>query len=106
MSTYMHARRRLADADARALRRDAGAQVRRGVVFPFPTELEHLSLREIAATSGVPVKTVFRWRAEGLSLWQADRLAIAWGTHPCLWWPEWWDLAALETEQLGLWEAV
>lgn len=31
-----------------------------------------------------------RWRARGLTVWQADRVAVVLGCHPCEMWPSWW----------------
>ncbi len=45
---------------------------------------------ELADVFGVDDRTVRRWRAQGLSIEQADRLAIAAGLHPAIvWGPEW-----------------
>lgn len=48
----------------------------------------------IAARLGVSTRTVWRWRASGLTAHQADRAAIAAGWHPGSIWDTWWSTAA------------
>lgn len=40
--------------------------------------------------------TVYRWQREGLSVYQADRVAIRLGLHPVLIWPQWLDVHSEE----------
>ena len=65
--------------------------------FPF-ADLEALlgecPTRVIAARLGVSTRTVWRWRAGGLTVDQADRAAIAAGWHPGTVWDTWWSNAA------------
>lgn len=44
-----------------------------------------------AAILEVAARSVHRWMAEGLTPFQADRLAIRVGLHPCDVWPSWFD---------------
>jgi len=46
----------------------------------------------LATMTGVSVRTVWRWRASGLTPLQADRAAVACGLHPGVVWPTWWQL--------------
>ena len=43
----------------------------------------------IADVCGVNRMTVYRWRNQGLSTFQADRAAVAVGFHPLNVWPDW-----------------
>ena len=45
--------------------------------------------RILAERCGVTRRTIHRWKAEGLSVLQADRAAIAMGCHPSVIWPDW-----------------
>lgn len=47
------------------------------------------SVSDFARQAGVSARSVWRWRHHGLDEWRADRLAIAFGFHPCEVWPEW-----------------
>lgn len=46
---------------------------------------------EFALLAGVTTRAVCRWRSNGLSLLQADRLACRLGYNPGSIWPEWFD---------------
>lgn len=46
-------------------------------------------MTEFAAAAGVTRRSAFRYQAEGLSINQADRVAVTVGFHPLLVWPEW-----------------
>lgn len=46
---------------------------------------------ELASATGASVAAVEKWRLRGLSHEQADRLAVRFGWHPILVWPEWLD---------------
>ena len=51
------------------------------------------STRSIAATFGVHKTTARRWLEAGLTLLEADRAAIAVGTHPAVVWGSlWWEM--------------
>jgi hypothetical protein len=43
----------------------------------------------LAQTLGLSERTLYRARLYGLTVWQADRYAIAAGLHPALIWPHW-----------------
>jgi transposase len=55
----------------------------------FPIERLNCNMRVIADTVGVSYRTVQRWQRRGLTIWQADRVACRFGTHPSLIWPDW-----------------
>ena len=68
-----------------------------GIRFPFSdleARLGHCATKVIAARLGVSTRTVWRWRAAGLTADQADRAAIAAGWHPGSIWDTWWSAAA------------
>lgn len=52
------------------------------------TVVEDGSARVFAALCGVDRRVWMRWGAEGISLYAADRAAIALGLHPVLIWAE------------------
>jgi hypothetical protein len=45
---------------------------------------------------GVSPRVVGRWGRAGLTVWEADRAAVACGTHPANVWPDWWALCGDE----------
>lgn len=65
-----------------------------GARYPLH-ELEALigwpTAAELAQATGATVAAVDKWRLRGLSHEQADRLAVHFGWHPILVWPEWID---------------
>lgn len=66
--------------------------------FPLQPLIDHAqpgSLTALATQIGVEPRTIYRWRKTGLSEQQADRAAIAVGSHPALIWPDRWHLACL-----------
>ena len=65
--------------------------------FPFADLEAHLnpeSAASLAQRLGVSARTVWRWRASGLTAVQADRVACACGLHPGVVWTAWWTSAA------------
>lgn len=48
----------------------------------------------LAERASVGRSTVYRWHERGLSEIEADRAAISLRLHPCMIWPEWWELAS------------
>lgn len=48
----------------------------------------------LARRLGVTDRTIWRWKAEGLSDHQADRAACALGRHPVSVWPDWYTQTA------------
>ncbi len=65
--------------------------------FAFDAIEAHLgpaSTATIAMRLGVSARTVWRWRASGLTELQADRVAVAAGLHPGSVWDTWWSTAA------------
>lgn len=49
-------------------------------------------LETLALAVGARRTSVYRWRRNGLSVLQADRIAIALGLHPSTLWPEWYNI--------------
>lgn len=55
-----------------------------------------MSHSDVAALLGLPVsrahayRKLARWRQQGLTVWQADQVAVVLGCHPCELWPSWW----------------
>ena len=48
------------------------------------------SVGRVASVFGVSTNAVRRWHRVGLSVWQADRLAVKrLGVHPAMIWPDW-----------------
>lgn len=47
---------------------------------------------------GVDRAAARRWlerrRLSGLSVWEADQIAVSFGVHPVEWWPEFFEVAA------------
>lgn len=60
---------------------------------PVNTEAGGVTIDTIARTIGVSRRTIHRWINEGVPAEQADRTAIALGTHPACLWPNHWHLA-------------
>ena len=59
----------------------------------FP--LDHVSchnLCDLSRRSGYPLRTIQRWKTNGIPLYSADRLAIRLGVHPANIWPQWTDI--------------
>lgn len=81
------------------VRLDAGPAIRQatlallehqGYAEPNQVDLVHrATLTGVAELVGVSARTVHRWKRDGLSARQADRLAVALGFHPLHLWPEW-----------------
>ena len=51
------------------------------------------AVTDVAAMAGTSERQWRRWRAYGVPLWHADRLAVALGRHPGELWPEYWEAA-------------
>ena len=98
MSVYlMRALRRDAVRQSEMLRRtrqDRGPKPT--VRLPWPWQLADLSMIEVAERSEINRAVLVNWQRRGLTVWQADRLAVSLGRHPAAWWPEWFDLALIE----------
>lgn len=98
MSAYlMRAMRRVAVCESEMLRRtrqDRGPKPT--VRLPWPWQLADLSMIEVAERTKINRAVLVNWQRRGLSVFQADRLAVACGRHPGAWWPEWFDLALAE----------
>ena len=61
-----------------------------------PFDGDHHTTLAVALAVGVTPRSVYRARIHGLTVWQADRYAIAAGLHPALVWDGWFteDAAA------------
>lgn len=61
---------------------------------PLAVEAQAATIETLAQQIGVSRRTVHRWIIHGIPADQADRAAIAIGTHPaCLWPDHWYSLA-------------
>ena len=61
---------------------------------PLAVEAQASTIDTLAQQIGVSRRTVHRWISDGIPADQADRAAIAIGTHPaCLWPDHWYSLA-------------
>ena len=58
---------------------------------PFRTEAAAPSVAALAARVGVARRTIHRWARDGVPVSQADRAAIAIGSHPAYLWPDHWN---------------
>ena len=57
----------------------------------FPLEAVPASnLSELSRRTGYPLRTIQRWRVDGIPYWSADRVAIRLGIHPALIWTDWY----------------
>lgn len=57
---------------------------------PLATEARAETIGSLAQQLGVSRRTVHRWIVDGIPADQADRAAIAIGTHPANLWPNHW----------------
>lgn len=70
---------------------------------PRPFDLQALlkaagaTMLGLAAATGQHARTLHRWAHMGLTVDQADRLAVAVGFHPAEVWPAWWDESAVQS---------
>ncbi|MBN4047629.1 hypothetical protein JYT71_01325 [Acidimicrobiaceae bacterium AH-315-P05] len=60
---------------------------------PLALEIRTSTIETLAIRLGVSRRTVHRWALQGVPAEQADRAAIALGTHPACLWPEQWNAA-------------
>jgi len=63
---------------------------------PLATQARDATIETLAARIGVSRRTVHRWAIQGIPADQADRAAIAIGSHPACLWPKHWNRAYLE----------
>ena len=49
-------------------------------------------LRDIADWCSVTERTLHNWLDDGVPYYSADAAACSLQLHPCLVWPEWWDV--------------
>lgn len=59
---------------------------------PLTAEAQAPTIGTLATRIGVSRRTVHRWINQGIPADQADRAAIAVGTHPACLWPEHWHI--------------
>ncbi len=57
---------------------------------PLAAEARATTIETLAYQLGVSRRTVHRWIIQGIPADQADRAAIAIGTHPACLWPDQW----------------
>ena len=57
---------------------------------PLATRASAPTVETLANWIGVSRRTVHRWAIEGVPAEQADRAAIAVGSHPAYLWPDHW----------------
>ena len=85
MTLYMRSRRAWAVCESRALRARSTTGSSKPLL-PWPPALERA---EVCTALGVSRSWVSRGRRWGVTLDQADTLAISLGLHPVALWPEW-----------------
>jgi len=68
---------------------------------PLATQAGTPTIETLAARIGVSRRTVHRWAIHGIPAEQADRAAIAIGSHPACLWPEHWNQTYLEPSAAG-----
>ncbi len=61
---------------------------------PWPSKPHAPTIDTLASRIGVSRRTVHRWATHGVPADQADRAAIALGTHPACLWPDYWHTHA------------
>lgn len=54
----------------------------------------------VGTSTGACRKRVARWKTDGLTLWEADRLATALGVYPSAVWPAWDELPPVDVDQV------
>ena len=64
---------------------------------PIMAEAAAPNLATLAQRVGVTPRTVHRWNAEGIPIQQADRAAVAIGSHPGYLWPNDWYASPLNS---------
>lgn len=57
---------------------------------PITSQARASTISTLAMRIGVSRRTVHRWIIQGIPADQADRAAIALGTHPACLWPDHW----------------
>ena len=68
---------------------------------PLAAQARDATVETLADRIGVSRRTVHRWAVHGIPAEQADRAAIALGSHPACLWPEHWNQAYLEPSAAG-----
>ena len=48
------------------------------------------NLSELSRRTGYPLRTIQRWRVDGIPYTSADRVAVRLGIHPALIWTDWY----------------
>lgn len=60
---------------------------------PLATQARDATIETLAGRIGVSRRTLHRWAIHGIPAEQADRAAIAIGSHPACIWPKHWNQA-------------
>ena len=58
---------------------------------PLAVEAQAPTIETLANRIGVSRRTVHRWARDGVPSGQADRIAVAIGSHPAYIWPDHWN---------------
>lgn len=63
--------------------------------FPYDRLIQRsgMSRSALRMKVGISGESARRYESEGLTVWQADRLAVRLGFHPANVWPDWWGTA-------------
>ena len=73
--------------------------------WPVQVALAHDQINVRSARRAIPARKADEWRRaldEGLTDWQADRLAVRHGLHPAQIWTDWVDAALTPLDHLFL----
>lgn len=73
--------------------------------WPVQVALEHDQITVGSARRAIPARNAEEWRRaleEGLTDWQADRLAVRHGLHPAQIWTDWVEAALTPLDRLFL----
>ena len=54
-------------------------------------EIRYTNLCDLARRSGYPLRTIQRWKTNGIPAHSADHLAIRLGLHPASIWESWYE---------------
>ena len=58
-----------------------------------PTNIGDIGI--VARLTGMNRRALYRYRRDGLSIWQADDIAVNLGVHPSAIWHNWYELTAV-----------
>lgn len=60
---------------------------------PLAARIGVTAAHVLAVHLGTHARQIYRWRAYGIDVWSADRVATRIGLHPCQVWSDWDELA-------------